>query len=279
MLLFWYRRNFKKFHQWTLSPSSGDYNKSQRWKTMWTEPVNTRGFLWVYQSDFMQLDVEVAVNLSFYFIKLVKNKITKTGRPCSSTNTHHVTDSSTMWPKIANTHTIYPAKSQIWQAAFQLHALRPTEGKTSVPAFSTHQTCTISTIISFQRLLVLLNCLHWWKLVFMYYLWLYELCLKEVLWQNINNTSITFKNFLCKRQNNTGFGDMRWEIIFAHLSLSFCSFSFLSFSALASSASCRLMSSSTSFCFSTLIFVFPSSRVRVAISTETDNVIQHCVIL
>lgn len=52
-----------------------------------------------------------------------------------------------------------------------------------------------------------------------------------------------------------------------YLSFSFCSFSFLSFSALASSASCFLISSSTSFCFSTLILVLPFSRVSVAIST------------
>lgn len=60
-----------------------------------------------------------------------------------------------------------------------------------------------------------------------------------------------------------------------YLSFSFCSFSFLSFSALASSASCFLMSSSTSFSFSTLMQVLPFSRVSVAISTETMITDRH----
>lgn len=59
----------------------------------------------------------------------------------------------------------------------------------------------------------------------------------------------------------------RKQVQVFYLSFSFCSFSFLSFSALASSASCFLMSSSTSFCLRTLILVLPFSRVSVAIST------------
>jgi len=59
----------------------------------------------------------------------------------------------------------------------------------------------------------------------------------------------------------------RKQVQVFYLSFSFCSLSFLSFSALASSASCFLMSSSTSFCFRTLILVLPFSRVSVAIST------------
>ncbi len=59
----------------------------------------------------------------------------------------------------------------------------------------------------------------------------------------------------------------RKQVPVFYLSFSFCSFSFLSFSALASSASCFLMSSSTSFCLRTLILVLPFSRVSVAIST------------
>lgn len=60
---------------------------------------------------------------------------------------------------------------------------------------------------------------------------------------------------------------IRKQVQVFYLSFSFCSFSFLSFSALASSASCFLMSSSTSFCLRTLILVLPFSRVSVAIST------------
>lgn len=83
------------------------------------------------------------------------------------------------------------------------------------------------------------------------------------------NTSINFQAFIVKDKNNIGCDETMEEhsLLSSYLSFSFCSFSFLSFSALASSASCFLMSTSTSFCFNTLIFVLPSSRVRVAIST------------
>ena len=89
-----------------------------------------------------------------------------------------------------------------------------------------------------------------------------------ISFQTFNVKDKTVQDLLTRGKNN----------YFAHLSFSFCSFSFLSFSALASSASCRLMSSSTSFCLSTLIFVFPSSRVRVAISTEIARatVLRYC---
>lgn len=84
--------------------------------------------------------------------------------------------------------------------------------------------------------------------------------------QSYLNTILVFTSMLPfvlihKTQNNVGQRH--------YLSFSFCSFSFLSFSALASSASCFLMSSSTSFSFSTLMQVLLFSRVSVAISTET----------
>lgn len=66
-----------------------------------------------------------------------------------------------------------------------------------------------------------------------------------------------------------------------YLSFSFCSFSFFSRSAFASSSSCCFINCSTSFCFRTLITVFPFSLVNVAISTETErkHMVDTCIFI